>query len=123
VQGQGLGTLLGCARAFQGKVDDHGVPIGRHDVRERGSWKAAAFAAGAAPRRCVEVSARHYSTYGDLPWPVRAQGTASDRAKHSSTAARRVAWHSRRFGARATWETRGLGQRAVGLGRRGRRAV
>jgi hypothetical protein len=110
VQGQGLGTLLGCARAFEGKVDDHGVPSGRHDVRDRGSWQAAAFAARAAPRRCVEVSARHYSTYDDLPWPVRAQGTASDRAKHCSTAARRVARHSRRFGARAAWETRGLGR-------------
>jgi hypothetical protein len=87
VQGQGLGTLLGYARAFEGQVDDHGVPSGRHDVRERGSRQAAAFVAGAAPRWCVEVSARHYSTYGDLPWPMRAQGTASDLAKHCSTAA------------------------------------
>jgi hypothetical protein len=23
-----------------------------------------------APRRCVVVSARHYSMYGDSPWPV-----------------------------------------------------
>jgi hypothetical protein len=54
-----------------------------------------------APRRCVVVSARHYSTYGDSPWPVCAQRTASDREKHCSTTSnwwrgRRDAWRGAR---------------------------
>jgi hypothetical protein len=95
VQGQGLGALLGCARALEGQVDDHGVPGGAaRRARAGGVTVSGCICSRGGPLPPRLSKGRSYAsvrrrapvgalTQGTDQWPDRAGASGTRRARRS----------------------------------------